>query len=1016
MKRALASCRRVFLLLLFALTALVAWMYWQSPSLQTLKPTIERYIQQELELKELRLGRLSWHWAGFLWLRVDHLDFTSADNSLAFHNGSAAIRILVVSLFGGEVTPDLVRLSDGTLEVKFSDSDSPALADQLRLEHVNLNWRYADWHGRIESLSLKMDGASRSIKATSPSLKISAQIDADGYPRQLKLHCQHTDWLPEALASKIKGSPDLDLELLRHNKRNWQLTTAIASEQTLSILPGTAYAIELNRMNAEMDIAIQPGSDLQLQTIDIQTLHWELADNHIDATGRWQDGMLKLNAASDRLDMPLIWSWLRPLGDEEWRHWLSLMHSGLASQTKAEAALRWPNPLQGWPSTEAWDSMVYHLQTQVEDADLVLGISDDALLHSSVQVDLDQKGMHARVLDAELPRNLGHSTAEVMIPWDTLDMHVSGSSTTDVAKLLKWFGPTDIAGWKWNHAKAHSTFTFLWDLGEAAPKQASATLHPEGIWNVSLLGLKLRLSDGKVQWNQDSGLKLTSMHINSEYMRTTLSLQVARHENNWNITALNASGTAQMETLAAHFQLPLTHAAGSIATSLTFDDHWSGSLDLKQASWQQLLGSNKKAGEALTVLYQGDLDVKGETPTIYLNKLTSQGNKIKLYEGNASINKIGLKAQLKGIHTPSFSGALDIDIPFDDKSPWKILARASYLNRHALPETLNHPEQVLDKPWLLRADIDQFDWDDARMSGVHIKLSSEQNSIGILEATQIHTTQLDIMDVDARFTLPGQGRVELRKVSASLEKQHLAMSATLTPEVGGGMNWRGFAELSGDFGHLMQKSGLSSRFVGGNSHILFSGQGMMLREQPWWQGLDGRLRMRVDDGRILEGGTLTTFLAAINLSQLPALLLGQRKDLTGPGIMFKRLQMEAIMQNQDIRIRNIAMRSAAFDLIGHGSIDIAKAMVDLYLIVKPLQNLDALLSKIPLLRDILGGASHSLMRKVYHMHGPFTDAKVESVSPEAAGLASKGFIEHLLSLPNAWFGSDETPQTAHPAR
>ena len=189
----------------------------------------------------------------------------------------------------------------------------------------------------------------------------------------------------------------------------------------------------------------------------------------------------------------------------------------------------------------------------------------------------------------------------------------------------------------------------------------------------------------------------------------------------------------------------------------------------------------------------------------------------------------------------------------------------------------------------------------------------------------------------------------------------------------------------------------------------------MLREQPWWQGLDGRLRMRVDDGRIVEGGTLTTFLAAINLSQLPAMLLGQRKDLTGPGIMFKRLQMEAIMQNQDIRIRNIAMRSAAFDLIGHGSMDIAKAMVDLYLIVKPLQNLDALLSKIPLLRDILGGASHSLMRKVYHMHGPFTDAKVESVSPEAAGLASKGFIEHLFSLPDAWFGSDETlpTQPAH---
>ncbi len=146
--------------------------------------------------------------------------------------------------------------------------------------------------------------------------------------------------------------------------------------------------------------------------------------------------------------------------------------------------------------------------------------------------------------------------------------------------------------------------------------------------------------------------------------------------------------------------------------------------------------------------------------------------------------------------------------------------------------------------------------------------------------------------------------------------------------------------------------------------------------------------------------------------------MGQRKDLSGPGIMYERLQMEAIMQNQEIHIRNVAMRSSAFDLVGHGSMDIARRGIDIYLVARPLQNLDALLAKVPLLRDILGGASHSLMRKVYHMHGLFTDAEVESVDPETAGLASKGLIEHLLSLPNDWFGpgegAAETPAPALP--
>jgi len=993
-----------------------AWGYSQFPDLKTLKPAIERYIQQELALKELRLGELSWYWAGFLWLQVDYVDFISEDNTFAFHDGSAAVRIPITALFNGEITPDRIRLSQGTFDLQITDSATPAFANQLLLENVSLNWRYGDWRGHITSLSLTLDSAGRSLRATSPSLNVSVQLDDDGFPRRVKLHGQHTDWLPDTLASQINGDPDIDIELQRNDKLNWHLVASAVSEQVFSIMPDTMYTVQLNRMNAEVSVVIQPGQLLRPEAIEIHSLNWVLGKNHISARGRWQDGHLNMKAESDKLDVPVIWSWLRPLGDEDWRHWLSRMHSGYASQVKAEMTLPWANPLQGWPEAEAWEVMQYHLQAQLEDADFVLGASDDALLHSRVQVNVNQEGLHATFLDTELPRNLGHSTGELYIPWDTLDLHISGHSTVDVANLLQWFGPASVDGWTWNDAKANSTFQLLWDPSESAPKQASATLYPEGIWNVSVQGQSLQLSGGKIQWDQSLGFKFQGVHIDGEHFNAELSLEVVPAGETWEVISLNASGKGKLAPLAAHLQLPLTHAGGSISTSLIFDGHWSGILDLKDASWEDLLGSSKKTGDPLSIRYQGKLDMKGETPTIHLDNLVSQGNQIKLQGGSASINREGLKAQFKGVHTPSFSGSLGIDVPFGDKQPWKIDVDARYLNRNALPRVLDHSVQLMDKDWLLQAKIDQFDWDDARMSGVHISMSSGQGSIGIFEAAQVHTSQLDIMDVDARFSLLGQGRVELHKFAASVEKQHLIMSATLTPEQGGGMQWQGFAELSGDFGHMMTLSRLSGRFLGGESHILFSGRGMMLRNQPWWKGLDGRLRLRVDKGRVLEGGSMSTLLAVMNLSKLPALLIGQRDDLTGPGLMYQRLQMEAIMQNQDIRIRNVAMRSSAFDLVGHGTMDVEKAMIDLYLIVKPLQNLDALISKVPLLRDILGGAAHSLMRKVYHMHGPFTDARVEPVKPESAGLASPGFIERLMGLPNAWFGSEEKSGEPKPAR
>jgi hypothetical protein len=41
------------------------------------------------------------------------------------------------------------------------------------------------------------------------------------------------------------------------------------------------------------------------------------------------------------------------------------------------------------------------------------------------------------------------------------------------------------------------------------------------------------------------------------------------------------------------------------------------------------------------------------------------------------------------------------------------------------------------------------------------------------------------------------------------------------------------------------------------------------------------------------------------------------------------------------------------------------------------------------------------------MHGPISDAEVEQVTPEKAGLESAGLIETLLTLPAKWFGAEE---------
>ncbi len=1006
-KHALALCRRIFLLLLLGIMVLGAWFYWQAPKMDVLRPHIASYLEQQLQLQNVRLGELSWQWAGFLWLQADRLDFSSKDEELSYHDGRVAVRLPVLSLLSGSIHPDQIRLSGGSMKIHFSDSAIPVPTEQLILDDIDLHWYVAGRQGQLSGVHLILDGTSLSLQATSSALQVSAQLDKDGLLKGLKLQSNNIEWLPESLVKYIRGAPAADIELQRTAPLQWRIKASIASEDVITVMPESAQAFRLNRLDSELLVTATKEALFEPKTVEIQHLNWSLADSAISATGSWQNGILHMQAQSEHLIMPVIWSWLHWLDDdEEWRHWLSLMHSGVASQATASLSLSWPEPWQAWPETQAWNEMQYHVDAEVFDADIALGTSEDFLLHTKAHVKINQDGLNAHIQDAELPHQLGQTTGDLYIPWKTLALHISGSSRVNMTALMQWFGPDQASDWQWNQAVSDSTFQLLWDPGEEQPRQASAELHPQGVWDISIYGIPVKASQGTIHWNQTSGIELRNIHINSERMQGALSLSAAPDaQGKWQIAAFNGQGTADFSKLAANYQLPLSNATGDISTSLQYDGQWSGSVDMTAASWDHLLGSSKTIGESFAISYQGALELDKIKPTIYLSKLKTTGNALQLTDGRASINRDELKAKLVNLNTPAFDGSLDIVVPFGDK-PWEVDTQARYLNRSALPTALDHPEQLINKPWILRAGITKFDWDDAHMSGVQLSLASKEGSIGIFEAALIHTMQMDMQNVSANFSLPGNGQVDLRHFSAHVEKQQLAMSATLSPENGGGMRWRGFAELTGDFGHLMKQGNLSQKFKSGEGHILFSGQGIMLREQPWWQGLDGRLRLRVDEGRILEGGTLTTFLAATSLTDLPKLLIGQRKDLSGPGIMFKRLQMEAIMQNQDIHIRNVAMRSAAFDMVGHGDMDINKDTIDLYLIARPLQNLDALLAKIPLLRDMLGGKSHSFMRKIYHMHGPFTDAKVEAVTAKQAGLASPGIIERLFSLPNNWFGAE----------
>jgi len=450
------------------------------------------------------------------------------------------------------------------------------------------------------------------------------------------------------------------------------------------------------------------------------------------------------------------------------------------------------------------------------------------------------------------------------------------------------------------------------------------------------------------------------------------------------------------------------HPHGELQLTLHFDGRWHGVLNADEASWSNLLGSVKKAGDPLQIRMDHIEFSPDDHNQWSVRGINSKGKALTIGDARIGHRQQRLWIDIPQLRTPSLDGAFHFTLPDALQRPAQARFTIHTLDRETLRPLIDRwRHRKTKRAWLVDGSIDRFRWGD-NLQAKTIAVTRDASGSNLITIAQLDLEQNHIRDLSSRFTL-APDHVNIDELHATIDQQSLMMSAHLRKIANATWQWSGFASLDGPFGGLLTQMKLSRLFAGGTIHALFNGRGELKRHQPWWRSLKGRLRMRVDDGRILQSGTLTRLLAATSLVDLPKFLLGQRKDLTGKGMLFRHLQLEGKMDRGVIGIHRIALRSSAMDVAGTGTLDIGKDLADVYLVARPFQNLDALISKIPLIRDILGGPAHSLFRKIYHLHGPLNDARIDPSTPRQAGLKSAGVIDTLLNLPTLWFGEKAPP-------
>jgi hypothetical protein len=164
-------------------------------------------------------------------------------------------------------------------------------------------------------------------------------------------------------------------------------------------------------------------------------------------------------------------------------------------------------------------------------------------------------------------------------------------------------------------------------------------------------------------------------------------------------------------------------------------------------------------------------------------------------------------------------------------------------------------------------------------------------------------------------------------------------------------------------------------------------------EEAAFRSLRGPADIEMKDGRILKMTLLSSVLELLNVTDL---LRGKFPDFRKEGFAYKTLVVRGEAKDGKFVLREAVMDAPSMQMVASGEVDIASREADLKVLVAPLQTVDAVVRRIPVLGYILGG---SLLSVPVTIKGDIRDPKVTTMDPGAVGAGLLGIFERTLKSP-----------------
>lgn len=268
---------------------------------------------------------------------------------------------------------------------------------------------------------------------------------------------------------------------------------------------------------------------------------------------------------------------------------------------------------------------------------------------------------------------------------------------------------------------------------------------------------------------------------------------------------------------------------------------------------------------------------------------------------------------------------------------------------------------------------------------LHGYLSAESGNYGAL---QFNNLQAQFGNQDSLF--------QLHDLQAGMLGGHLAAKGHLERISGQPHRWFLDAQLKRiQSDELLHSLGID-REISGLMQVKGSlrARGDSLDELKRTAG--GVLELTIERGQLRRFSTLAKVFSLLNVSQLLTL---QLPDMVSEGMPFNQITATVGVKDGILSSQDFFINSNAMHLSMVGKINIVKEDLDLLIGVQPLQTVDKVISRIPVVGWILTGGDGSLITTYFEAKGTWADPQVSAIPVKSIAGGTLNIFRRVFELP-----------------